>query len=91
MSKAEKCFVMGSRSQQDRFQQLLESIPQEYIMVAEQIISLAKNVYNMTLAESIHISLADHIHTAVINLQSGVTPCTWSTLSTERETAISSG
>jgi beta-glucoside operon transcriptional antiterminator len=73
MAKAEKCFVMGSRSQQDRFQQLLESIPQEYIMVAEQIISLAKNVYNMTLAESIHISLADHIHTAVINLQSGVT------------------
>lgn len=72
MSKAEKCFVMGTRSQQDRFQQLMESIPQEHIMVAEQIISLAKNVYNMTLAESIHISLADHIHTAILYVQNGI-------------------
>lgn len=73
MLKAEKYFVMQSHSQQDRFLQLLESIPQDYIMVAEQIISLAKSVYNMTLSESIHISLADHIHTAAVNLQSGVT------------------
>lgn len=73
MTKAEKCFVMGNRIHQDRFQQLMESIPQEYIMVAEQIISLAKSGYNMTLSETIHISLADHIHTSVINLKSGIT------------------
>lgn len=71
-TKVEKRFILKDKKQQNRFQELLNSIPQEYIILAEQIIALAKSLYNMKLNESIHISLADHIHTAVINLKDGI-------------------
>ena len=71
-TKIEKCFVLKDKTQQNRFQALVNNIPQEYIIVAEQIISLAKSLHNMKLNESIHISLADHIHTAILNMQDGV-------------------
>lgn len=72
ISKIEKRFVLKGKEHQSRFQELVNSIPQEYIMVAEQIISLGKTLHNMKLGESIHISLADHIHTAVINKQNDI-------------------
>lgn len=71
-SKIEKQFVMKDEAQQTRFKELVNNIPQEYILVAEQIISLAKGLNNTKLNESIHISLADHIHNAIINMQDGI-------------------
>lgn len=65
ITKVEKQFIMNNKQHQSRFQKMIESIPNEYILVSEHIISLAKNMYNMTLNESIHISLADHIYNAV--------------------------
>lgn len=70
--KIEKQFVLKDKAQQFRFQELVNKIPPDYIMVAEQIISLGKLHYTMKLSESIHISLADHIHTAVINKKNGI-------------------
>lgn len=69
--KIEKWFVMKDKAHQSRFLELLNGIPREYIMLAEQIISLGI-AYHMKLNESIHISLADHIHTAVENLKKGI-------------------
>ena len=71
-SRIEKKFVLKDREHQSRFEELVNSIPQEYIMVAEQLISLGKTLHNMKLGESIHLSLPDHIHTAVINKQNGI-------------------
>ncbi len=71
-SKIEKQFVLEDKQQQSRFQKLLNDIPQEYILVAEQIITLGQNMLSVKLNESIHISLADHIHTAVENQKMGV-------------------
>lgn len=71
-TKIEKRFVLKDKKKQNRFQQLINNIPQEYIIVAEQAITLAKSIYHMKLNESIHISLADHIHTAVTNLKNGI-------------------
>lgn len=68
----EKQFVLKDKRQQTRFQKLVNTIPSEYIMVAEQIISVGKIFCTMQLSESIHISLADHIHTAVSNMKNGI-------------------
>lgn len=70
--KIEKRFVLKDKKHQNHFQELLENISQEYIMVSEQIISLGIELHHMKLNESIHISLADHIHTAVDNFKNGI-------------------
>lgn len=69
--KIEKRFVLKDKMCLNRFQELINGIPSEYIMIAEQIISLGV-AHNMKLNESIHISLADHIHTAVKDLEKGI-------------------
>ena len=66
-TKIEKRFTLNDKKQLSRFRELLEQIPSEYIFVAEQAISFAKRFYNLQLNESIHISLADHLHSAVEN------------------------
>lgn len=71
-SRIEKRFVLKDKDHQSRFEELVNSIPKEYIMVAEQIISLGKTLHNMKFNESIHIALPDHIHTAVVNKRNGV-------------------
>lgn len=71
-SKIEKRFILNDKKQLNRFQELLEEIPSEYIFVAEQAISFARRFYNMKLNDSIHISLADHIHNAVENAKLGI-------------------
>ena len=68
----EKRFTLNDKKQLSRFRELLEQIPSEYIFVAEQAISFAKRFYNLQLNESIHISLADHLHSAVENAKLGI-------------------
>lgn len=70
--KIEKRFIMKDKVHQSRFQELINGIPQDYVMIAEQIISLGV-AHQMKLNESIHISLADHIHTSIENLKIGIT------------------
>ncbi len=71
-SKIEKQFVMKDPKQLSRFKNLVNDIPQEYILTAEAIIDEAKNGNFLKLNESIHISLADHIHTSVENIKQGI-------------------
>lgn len=71
-AKVEKRFVLKDKNHQSRFEELLNSISQQYIMVAEAIISMGKSLYEMRLSESIHISLPDHIYTAISNKQNGI-------------------
>lgn len=70
--KVEKRFVLKDKDHQSRFEELINSIPQQYIMVAEAIISMGKSLHEMHLSESIHISLPDHIYTAIFNTQNGI-------------------
>lgn len=71
-AKIEKRFTLSNQKQLTRFQELLDHIPSEYIFVAEQAISFAIHFYNMKLNDSIHISLADHIHNSVENARLGI-------------------
>lgn len=70
--KIEKQFVLKDKNHRSRFQEILHSIPQEYIIVAEQIIDFAEKVYHMKLNEAIHVSLVDHIYNAVSNYKEGI-------------------
>ena len=72
LDKVEKQFILKNKEEQSQFKQLIESIPNEYIMVAENIISFAISYYQMDLNESIHISLADHIYNSVGNAKQGL-------------------
>lgn len=70
--KIERYFILKDKNHRSRFQEILESIPQDYIIVAEEIIDFAEHMHHMKLNEAIHISLVDHIHNAVINHKEGV-------------------
>lgn len=72
-TKIEKQFIMKDRKQVSRFQKLVNEIPREYILTAEQIIALAQNGPSIRLNDSIHVSLADHIHTSIENMKNGIT------------------
>lgn len=72
-SKIEKQFILKDKKQVSQFEKLVNEIPREYILTAEEIITIAQNGTNLKLNNSIHISLADHIHTAVENLKLGIT------------------
>lgn len=72
-AKIEKQFVLKSKTNLSSFERLAEKIPGEYILLAEKLISYAKTLHDLELNESIHIALADHIHSAVENYREGIT------------------
>ena len=64
--KIEKVFSISSNNKIDtRYQELLQSIPHEILLVTEAIIDYAITVLPNKLHPSVRISLADHIHYAI--------------------------
>ncbi|MFR3728062.1 PRD domain-containing protein [Lacrimispora sp.] len=70
--RVEKQFILKDKDHKSQFREILETVPQEYIMVAEDVIDYAVHAHDMTLNETIHISLVDHIYHAVENFQQGI-------------------
>ena len=68
----EKNFILTDPTQMNRFEQIMGSIPPEYIPVTEKIIDYAVNFHHMELNEAIHVTLVDHLYNAVCNLEDGV-------------------
>ncbi len=71
-TKIEKQFVLKGKANLASFEKLAAIIPTEYFTFAERLITLARDLYDLELRESIHLSLADHIHSAVENYQAGI-------------------
>ncbi|MCA1029574.1 PRD domain-containing protein [Bacillus timonensis] len=67
--KIEKIFVMKEGN--ERFQELLQIVPEEHIALAEEIISYAEGELQVPLSNHIHISLTDHLSFALERLQQG--------------------
>ncbi len=65
----EKIFVMAEEN--ERFQELLKTLPVKHIEVAEEIISYAEEVLQVPLNSHIHIALTDHLSFAIERLQKG--------------------
>lgn len=59
-NKVEKLFVMEEK-EKEKFQQLLNRIPEEHFLISEHIISFAERQIGTKLNEHIHITLTDHI------------------------------
>lgn len=71
-SKVEKVFVIEDTSEYKKFQELLNTLPEEHIHIAEEVISYAEKTLNMSLNEHIHIALTDHLSFAFERLAAGI-------------------
>ncbi|WP_216829610.1 PRD domain-containing protein [Alkalihalobacterium elongatum] len=67
--KVEKIFVMNEGN--EKFQELLKTLPEEHIEIAEDIISHAEGYLQTPLSNHIHISLTDHLSFAIERHQQG--------------------
>ncbi|OQP06721.1 levansucrase [Geobacillus sp. 46C-IIa] len=67
--RIEKIFVMAEEN--ERFQQLLRTLPEEHIDIAEEIISYAEGKLRAPLSDHIHIALTDHLSFAIERLKQG--------------------
>ncbi|MEH7107865.1 PRD domain-containing protein [Bacillus sp. JJ1764] len=68
-TKIEKLFVMKEK---ERFQQLLQQIPEEHFELSEEIISYAEEILQTKLNEHIHIALTDHLSFAIERVSDGI-------------------
>ncbi|BDG45359.1 hypothetical protein B4119_3767 [Parageobacillus caldoxylosilyticus] len=68
-AKIEKIFVMEEEN--EKFQQLLRTLPEEHIEIAEEIISYAEGKLQAPLNNHIHIALTDHLSFAIERLKQG--------------------
>ncbi|AHL73253.1 PRD domain-containing protein [Bacillus altitudinis] len=70
VQKIEKIFVV--REENEKFKQILATLPEAHIEVAEHIISYAEGELMMPLSDHIHISLTDHLSFAIERVQKGI-------------------
>ncbi|WP_066891479.1 BglG family transcription antiterminator LicT [Clostridium nigeriense] len=71
--KINKIFRISNKDVSNKLQELLDSIPMEFVKLSNAIIEYAQEVLDKKLNESIYISLSDHIYTAVKRIKNGVT------------------
>ena len=63
--RIEKLFVLKNEETNNKFKKFIENIPLEQILLAEKIISHAKQVSSKNLDDSIYITLTDHLNAAL--------------------------
>ncbi len=68
--KIEKIFVLHEQSS-EKFQQLLTTLPEAHIELAERIISYAEGHLKAPLSDHIHIALTDHLSFALERIGQG--------------------
>ncbi len=71
-SKVEKIFTLKDTTANQRLQELLKTLPVEYISVAEEIVAYAQQSIEK-VNESAIVSLSDHIYMAVERKKQGIT------------------
>lgn len=68
----EKIFTLSNPNINNKFIELISSIPLEYAVISEEIIKYASDELGKKLNESIYISLTDHIYNAIQRQKSGI-------------------
>jgi beta-glucoside operon transcriptional antiterminator len=69
INKIEKLFTL---KENEKFQQLLQRIPEEHFILAEEIIEYAEKQLNTELNDHIYLALSDHISFAIDRHMQGV-------------------
>lgn len=68
----EKIFTLSNPNINNKFIELISSIPLEYTVISEKIIRYAKEKTGKNFNESIYISLTDHIYNAIDRYKQGI-------------------
>ncbi|XZM80038.1 BglG family transcription antiterminator LicT [Clostridium perfringens] len=68
----EKIFTLSNPNINNKFIELISSIPLEYAVISEEIIRYAKEKTGKKFNESIYISLTDHIYNAIERHKQGI-------------------
>ena len=71
--KINKIFRISNKDVSNKLQELLDSIPMNFVKLSNEIIEYSQEKLDKKLNESIYISLSDHIYTAVKRIKNGVT------------------
>ncbi|WP_017728175.1 PRD domain-containing protein [Halalkalibacterium ligniniphilum] len=69
--KIEKVFVMKDEHEYEKFAEIIRTLPEEHINLAESIISYAEKELGTKLNEHIHVALTDHLSFAIERIQKG--------------------
>ena len=70
--KITQVFVMKEEKENERFQEIIQNIPLEYIELSNEIIEMIKLSIGQKINDIIYISLSDHIYTAVERAKEGI-------------------
>ncbi|WP_046175954.1 BglG family transcription antiterminator LicT [Domibacillus indicus] len=70
--KVEKTFVLDNRGVSDKIGELLREVPEEYLAIADRIISMAKNKLGSGMDDYVYVALMDHISFAVTRHKQGM-------------------
>ena len=68
----DKRFYQSDKSINDKFKQIVNIIPSEYIELADDIVQYAKVSTNKKFCDSLYISLSDHIYASVSRHLEGI-------------------
>ena len=68
----EKIFRTKEKGVAEKFSDIIESIPLEYIRVGDEIINTAKKEFGDMLSEKIYLTLIDHIYFAIERHNEGI-------------------
>lgn len=71
-TKIEKEFVLNNKETNFKFQQLLQEIPADDVLLAEKIISEARNTSSKIISDSIFITLTNHLSMALERIKKGI-------------------
>lgn len=69
--KIDKIFLLSSDEASSKFQQLIQDVPMEYVILGEEIIQTAKLKLGRKLNDMIFVSLIDHIYFSIKRFQEG--------------------
>lgn len=71
-SKIEKTFVLDNHGVSDKIGELLREVPEEYLTIADRIISMAKKSLGSGMDDYVYVALMDHISFAVTRHKQGM-------------------
>lgn len=72
-NEIEKVYVVENEGMSSDMTALMKETPKEYLILADEIISHAKQVLSRDLSENLYFSLTDHLHMAAKRFKSNIT------------------
>ncbi|NLZ46314.1 MAG: PRD domain-containing protein [Clostridiales bacterium] len=67
-----KVFTLQNKEINNRFKELVSSIPIKYILISEKIIESSKDILDIEINDSIYVTLTDHISGAIDRYEQGI-------------------